>query len=328
MLTDTRKLLALCVLIVAGCTVHARVRVHGPAEGGSQPPPPTRVDGQPGENQPGTDPNARPCTTSADCGNNESCVGGEGCNTPWICQPERICTQDLVPYCGCDQQTFRASSSCPNRPYVHRGACGDESARPVIPVQPTNPINQPAQPARPLQPQRPVTPHQPSGEVQQPNQPVAGGARACNATSDCRQGEMCAGGEGCNTQWTCQPARPCTRDLRPYCGCNNLTFRASGTCPGRPYAHRGACTGGDNSERPSDGPPVPTYRVGQTCRSQSECGPDLRCAGGQGCNTAWTCQPQRPCTADQVPFCGCDQQTFHGSSSCPSRPYVSRGACQ
>jgi hypothetical protein len=63
----------------------------------------------------------------------------------------------------------------------------------------------------------------------------------CNDDTDCSggicEGEGCGPGEG-----TCQPRdRMCTRDLRPYCGCDGHTFQSSGSCPGKRFAHRGAC---------------------------------------------------------------------------------------
>ncbi len=63
----------------------------------------------------------------------------------------------------------------------------------------------------------------------------------CSAPGQCAEGLFCAGEEGCDATWTCQPMRPCTRDLVMYCGCDGETFEGSGTCPSRPYAHRGAC---------------------------------------------------------------------------------------
>lgn len=64
---------------------------------------------------------------------------------------------------------------------------------------------------------------------------------ACDPSSECGDGLFCDGPEGCDVQWTCQPARACTRDLVPYCSCDGETFSTSGNCAGRPYAHRGAC---------------------------------------------------------------------------------------
>ena len=48
--------------------------------------------------------------------------------------------------------------------------------------------------------------------------------------------------EGCSPgdQGMCG-ATACTRDLAPYCSCNNTEFQASGTCPNRQFAHRGPC---------------------------------------------------------------------------------------
>ncbi len=65
--------------------------------------------------------------------------------------------------------------------------------------------------------------------------------RGCTSSADCREDEMCTGPEGCDVAWTCQPVRPCTRDLRTYCGCDGRTFEGSGSCPPRPFARRGPC---------------------------------------------------------------------------------------
>ncbi len=65
---------------------------------------------------------------------------------------------------------------------------------------------------------------------------------SCNANSDCRS-DICEG-QGCgdDAMGTCMSRmRPCTADLRPYCGCDGETFEASGTCPNQRYERLGAC---------------------------------------------------------------------------------------
>ena len=37
--------------------------------------------------------------------------------------------------------------------------------------------------------------------------------------------------------------RKCTLDLRPYCGCDGVTFRTSGSCPGQRFSARAECPG-------------------------------------------------------------------------------------
>lgn len=67
---------------------------------------------------------------------------------------------------------------------------------------------------------------------------------ACLAATDCASG-LCEG-EGCadDTPGICvDPMRACTRDLRPYCGCDGESFFTSGSCPNRRFAHRGTCEG-------------------------------------------------------------------------------------
>ncbi len=66
----------------------------------------------------------RPCANSSQCTPGELCQGPAGCGMRWTCGPSPGCTRDAVPYCGCDGQTFLASSTCPGQPYTHRGDCG------------------------------------------------------------------------------------------------------------------------------------------------------------------------------------------------------------
>jgi hypothetical protein len=67
------------------------------------------------------------------------------------------------------------------------------------------------------------------------------GAATCTSNQECGPGEMCAGPEGCEVAWTCVPARPCTRDMVIFCGCDGQEHQGSGSCPPAPYRHRGPC---------------------------------------------------------------------------------------
>ncbi len=221
MISDTIKLIALCAIVIAaGCTVHARVGVQHGTSGGDQhdltpqpdpspQPPPSESDAPPAT------PPGQTCSSSMECPRGQTCQGEQGCDSVWTCQPERICTRDLVPFCGCDGETYRASSTCPDRPYLRRGPCEPQANDQVAPPPPPS--------------------------VSEPNQPDTGSPIPCTSSAGCPDGQMCMGAEGCDAQWTCQPRRPCTMDLVPFCDCGGETFRASSTCPGRPYAHRGAC---------------------------------------------------------------------------------------
>lgn len=65
-----------------------------------------------------------PCLSANDCAS--GACEGEGCGeeSPGVCVSEvRPCTRDLRPYCGCDGETFSASSSCPNRRFAAPGPC-------------------------------------------------------------------------------------------------------------------------------------------------------------------------------------------------------------
>jgi hypothetical protein len=62
----------------------------------------------------------------------------------------------------------------------------------------------------------------------------------CTAATDCASG-VCEG-EGCDKPGVCVAAnRPCTKDLRQYCGCDGKTFSGSGSCPGARFSKRSAC---------------------------------------------------------------------------------------
>jgi len=74
----------------------------------------------------------------------------------------------------------------------------------------------------------------------------------------CAEDPQCASniceGIGCDdaSLGTCAPiTRPCTRDRRPFCGCDGETFFTSSTCPGQRFVHKGLC-----ADDPLD-PPLP-----------------------------------------------------------------------
>jgi len=68
----------------------------------------------------------------------------------------------------------------------------------------------------------------------------------------------------------------------------------------------------------------------RTCRSTADCNPGEECLIREGCDVPSYCGPAlgRPCTDDLAAYCGCDGQTFTGSSSCPPRVYARRGPCE
>jgi hypothetical protein len=138
------------------------------------------------------------CDTDADCGEGMLCEG-VGCEAGQgrCVVADRICTRDLAQYCGCDNQLFETSGSCPGRRYAYRGPCDPKLA---------------------------------DGEP-------------CTDGHQCSSGQCIGDGlEGCSrgAQGVCGVA-PCTRDLQSYCGCNNVEFQSSGSCPNRQFAYRGPC---------------------------------------------------------------------------------------
>jgi hypothetical protein len=144
------------------------------------------------------------CSTASDCISN-ICEGGCGAGQG-VCQSaKRMCTMDIVPFCGCDNVTFETSSSCPGRQFIARGACKATAVG------------------------------NPTGSA------LTDGA-ACFTPEDCASG-ICEG-LGCDAKspGVCAAkARSCTRDLRTYCGCDGVTFQGSGSCPGKRFSSRGAC---------------------------------------------------------------------------------------
>ncbi|MBT8493973.1 MAG: hypothetical protein KJO07_13045, partial [Deltaproteobacteria bacterium] len=78
-----------------------------------------------------------PLPAGSACDRNGDCTSGicegQGCGAKQgVCaQKQRRCTRDLVTYCGCDGQNFRASSRCPGQRYSKRGACEQASKKPV-----------------------------------------------------------------------------------------------------------------------------------------------------------------------------------------------------
>jgi hypothetical protein len=73
---------------------------------------------------------------------------------------------------------------------------------------------------------------------------------SCDKPDECSSG-VCEG-EGCGPgQGVCAPKeRMCTRDLRPYCGCDGKTFQSSGSCPGGRYSKKAACDGDAGARLP------------------------------------------------------------------------------
>jgi hypothetical protein len=140
---------------------------------------------------------------------------------------------------------------------------------------------------------------------------------ACSDARDCASG-VCEG-EGCgNANGACAaPARACTKDLRTYCGCDGLTFRASGSCPGRRFRSEGEC-----STAPAGG-----ALDGDACSQAGDCQSGI--CEGQGCGPKQgKCMAKtRMCTRDLVGYCGCDGKSFRGSGTCPGKRFKSRTLC-
>ncbi len=181
----------------------------------------------------------RACTSSAECPSGRQCYGPPGCGVTWRCERLRGCRGPRVELCGCDGVTFRAVAACAGRPYLHVGACDGELA-----VAEATPGGAPPR-SSPTGPAAATSPTAGASSTSAPPAslaPATGGERACASQRDCPRGEICEGPEGCGVTWTCRrPAARCNPDTQVFCDCERNTFRASMTCPGRPYAHRGSC---------------------------------------------------------------------------------------
>lgn len=100
--------------------------------------------------------------------------------------------------------------------------------------------------------------------------PPTGGSRpagaSCSEHTDCESG-ICEG-EGCDPdEGRCAASdRMCTFDYVPYCGCDGVTFQASGGCPGARFSARGPC--GEPSPR-AVGKVTPTEA--KACRVDADC---------------------------------------------------------
>jgi hypothetical protein len=68
-------------------------------------------------------PDGEACSGSKEC--KSGVCEGQGCGfNVGKCMPQnRMCTRDLVKYCGCNGETFGASGSCPGRLFKARGEC-------------------------------------------------------------------------------------------------------------------------------------------------------------------------------------------------------------
>ena len=83
---------------------------------------------------------SQPAADGAACFSGSECASticeGASCDgqTPGTCAPEdRVCTADVVEYCGCDGKTFESSSGCPGESFANLGPC-EAPARPAEPA--------------------------------------------------------------------------------------------------------------------------------------------------------------------------------------------------
>lgn len=73
-----------------------------------------------------------PCSSGSQC--QSGICEGLGCDDSALgkcVSEERPCTYDLVPYCGCDGNTFQSSGVCAGQRYKHKGACENSEQEPA-----------------------------------------------------------------------------------------------------------------------------------------------------------------------------------------------------
>jgi len=119
------------------------------------------------------------------------------------------------------------------------------------PATPTPIANPPAPAADPDPVATPVVlPEADADEPTSPARPTSPGSVSDGGT--CLTAEVCASGicegQGCTdtAPGTCMPKlRRCTRDRKPFCGCDGVTFWGSSTCINRRYRAPGLCANAD-----------------------------------------------------------------------------------
>ena len=109
-------------------------------------------------------------------------------------------------------------------------ACHKSPPAPSEPAVPTVSAPDPEPEPEPVVPAEPPAPVEP------------GPVLHCLTGADCPSG-VCEG-IGCDDDHPgvcAEDMRACTRDLRPYCGCDGQTFLAGGNCPMQRYRNKGPC---------------------------------------------------------------------------------------
>jgi hypothetical protein len=123
-----------------------------------------------------------------------------------------------------------------------------------VPTEQTAPPPAPPPPAPTVVPSLPEAapppPAEPPPVLVVENPPPTTGSKDLPNGSACVTADQCASGlcqgVGCGDDppGVCvSRARPCTRDRRPFCGCDGQTFATSSSCVNRRYQHEGPCPG-------------------------------------------------------------------------------------
>jgi hypothetical protein len=118
----TRALLLAVAALVAACACPTPGK-DPEAPAGAPAPAPTPVVVEPAPAPAAKLADGAACSAGDECAS--GLCEGEGCEPGQgrCVSDDRLCTTDLAPYCGCDGQTFHASSTCPARRYRQLGPC-------------------------------------------------------------------------------------------------------------------------------------------------------------------------------------------------------------
>jgi hypothetical protein len=201
--------LAFVLLSVEACVIEQTQVAPPPTPSATAPTAyPTAPATAPPNGLPTAAPTAPPPAPTKACASDADCGQGTTCQGAEGCNAAWTCQPAKL--CTFD---LRAFCGCDGKTFQGSGSC---------PSKPYSKVGA-CEPAPPAPPKGPKT---------------------CTSGADCAANEQCAGGEGCGTPWTCQPQKPCTRDLVTFCGCDGKQFQGSGSCPGKPFSKKGKCDAG------------------------------------------------------------------------------------
>ncbi len=134
------------------------------------------------------------------------------------------------------------------------------------------------------------------------------GPGECTSDVPCENGGHCTR-SNCGAVWTCTEPQACTTDIAEYCGCDGSTFTDSGSCPTRPYSHKGACA---NDQGPFDCNPAHITCMPILPPEPCEDGKVFSVQGD--CHGA--CVPLSECACQSPSDCPGDNACYNNTNTC------------